>query len=407
MSGQSKVVVDILELLFEMLHQNPKSRPRISVVEQRLSKILQHQVPLCVIRPEKLGAPEGTDEHESDTYDDGVEVLAKVTPRTSKDRYSILSRLSIPFTYTSLMPWNWIYPTKTEPPIPKVGRTQSQPFKAMTSRKQLRAPSLTSQELRDSMAPRAPLKDHLEGPLQALQGYDTVFLVDDSKIDEQHWLQMGQVLINVASVAMQLDPDGIDIRFVASDHCEVEEVKAWKDVADAFSSVQPCERRLVLGHRVNSILEPYIQAQADKEKGYRHSGPSKSKTHLNLIVLTDGQLDDDDDLDKVIINCVKRLDELRAPSGSIGVQFVLFGRRDSRLSRLFEYLDDEVAVEIGSLRDIVDTTEFSREMLEDRNAFKKILCGSINKTLDGPGRLAPGNSSSTDPGNSSTRRRAT
>lgn len=161
---------------------------------------------------------------------------------------------------------------------------------------------------------------------------------------------MGQVLINLASVAMELDPDGIDVRFVESIHCEVDDVKTWREVADSFCSVQPCERRLVLGDRVGKILGPYIKAQFEIEETYKHKGPSKFKTRLNLIVLTDGQLDDGDDLDQVIIDCVKQLDDLRAPSGSIGVQFVLFGRRDSPRSSLFEFLDDEVASEIGSRR---------------------------------------------------------
>jgi hypothetical protein len=174
--------------------------------------------------------------------------------------------------------------------------------------------------------------------------------VDDSKIDEHHWVQMGQVLINLASVATQLDPDGIDLCFLESVHCEVNDIKTWKEVADTFSAVQPCTKRLVLGDRVSNILESYIRTQPRIEKTPRHGRLPKPKTQLNLIVLTDGQLDEDDNISEVIEHCVMLLDELGAFSGSIGVQFVLFGSRDLPRSNLFKFLDDEVASEIGSLR---------------------------------------------------------
>jgi len=49
-------------------------------------------------------------------------------------------------------------------------------------------------------------------------------------------------------------------------------------------------------------------------------------------------------------------------------------------------------------RDIVDTTEFNLKMLEDPKAFKKILCGAINKKLDGSGRPVRANRSSSNTG---------
>jgi len=183
-SGQSKAVVDILKLLLKMLEQNPKSRPPISTVKKQLSEILQHQGPLCT------------------TYcdDNGVNVLDQLAPRTSKDRHYILSKLSIPFTYTSFTaPWPWPWsPAPIEPPTQKAEvnaiqtgdsqiprhpqRTQSQP---MTSRPS--PPKLTSQSSefaseRGSMTPQTPLKDNLDGPLLALRGYDTVSIPASLKL---------------------------------------------------------------------------------------------------------------------------------------------------------------------------------------------------------------------------------
>jgi hypothetical protein len=180
-----------------------------------------------------------------------------------------------------------------------------------------------------------------------------VFLVDDSNVndDEDKWLLMGQVLINLASVAMELDPDGVDIRFVESAHCDVDDVKSWKEVADAFCSVQPCGRRLLLGSHVGNILEHYIDAQGQRKTNMQ-SRSFRFKTQVNLIVLTDGQLDEDDDLQEIIKHCVQCLDAHGASNRSIGVQFVLLNSTsgDSPSHNVYKYLDDDMASEINSMR---------------------------------------------------------
>jgi serine/threonine protein kinase len=188
-SGQSKVVVEILKLLLSMLNQNPKSRPPISTVKKQLSEILQHQGPLYVISPEKTGAPAA--KHESVTYyDNRVDISDQLAPRTSKGRFSVLNKLYIPFTNLA-MPWSSSVAAdpqtrKAAPPfqgdsqIPEHPvRTQSHSTSVATSKP--KPPPSTppsnfpeSTSGRDSMAPRIPLKDPLEGPLQALRGYDTV-----------------------------------------------------------------------------------------------------------------------------------------------------------------------------------------------------------------------------------------
>jgi len=197
-SGQSKVVVDILKLLQEMLHQNPKSRPTISVVKERLSEILKHQRPLRV-GTENLEAL-ATEPESVSHCDDGANILDELAPRTSKDRLSVLSKLFIPFTNFT-MPWTWSSPTVMDSQIRKAeaneisplqgdaqipgppARAQSHPVGMMTNRPPPQAPkffsssnvkTISQKQRRDSMAPRTILSDPLEGPLQALRGYDTV-----------------------------------------------------------------------------------------------------------------------------------------------------------------------------------------------------------------------------------------
>jgi hypothetical protein len=155
---------------------------------------------------------------------------------------------------------------------------------------------------------------------------------------------LGQVLVNLASVAVELDPDGIDLRFVDAEHRDIYDVKKWNEVAEAFSSVHPTNSRLHLDDPVHFILQPYLDAQS-REKDPKAKRKDGYKSQLNLIILTDGEVDKMDDIEGVIMEAARELNASRANPRSIGIQFVVIGATepDSYGSQLLERLDDEIA----------------------------------------------------------------
>lgn len=157
------------------------------------------------------------------------------------------------------------------------------------------------------------------------------------------WYELGQLLFQLAWIASKLDPDGIDVRFVGSDHCDVQQVKTWELVAQAFGSVEPHQdpQPLLLCHKLSDILEKY--RRASEQSGCGH------KTRLNLIVLTSGELNEYDDIKGIIKEQIQKLDKIDATMNSIGVQFVLINGT-KEVPSIFTYLDDRIHMDLGSTR---------------------------------------------------------
>ena len=63
---------------------------------------------------------------------------------------------------------------------------------------------------------------------------------------------------------------------------------------------------------------------------------------LNLILVTDGVADDEDEVQEYILSIAERLNELGAPKTYIGIQFVQIGD-DPDASKWLQWLDDDLA----------------------------------------------------------------
>lgn len=176
-----------------------------------------------------------------------------------------------------------------------------------------------------------------------LQKYDTVFLVDDSEsMSGRRWRITCKVLADIASIAVKHDGDGVDIRFfnkyLADD--ERKNLNTSEKVMDLFSKTQPEGPTLtadILDEELNEYMYEYQQ--------------DRHKKSLNLIVLTDGEPDRGQDVEKVIVKYANELREAKAPPFLIGVQFVQIGN-DPKAAEFLSFLDRKLKSKHNLDRDV-------------------------------------------------------
>ena len=120
------------------------------------------------------------------------------------------------------------------------------------------------------------------------------------------------------------------------------------------------------------MLKPYLRELQAK-------GPDTVKP-LNIIVITDGV--PSDDVESVILNAAKKLEQQDAPAWQVGIQFFQVGNENGAAEALKE-LDDGL-VEMGCARDIVDTVPWIGKQGEQLNAegILKVTLGAVNRRLD-------------------------
>ncbi|KAH8918474.1 hypothetical protein BT69DRAFT_576358 [Atractiella rhizophila] len=213
-----------------------------------------------------------------------------------------------------------------------------------------------------------------EDPFTALTRYDTVFLVDDSGSMEMFWDETRNAMEMVVSKAVQYDADGIDMYFFNSTHV-AQSVSSAQEVRKIFNQVWPT-RSTPTAAALKRILDPYVAAlEAQKASG----GPKLKP--LNLIVLTDGAPDRNQDPEPVIVDIARRLDAGRFPLFQVGIQFIQIGNDDEATAHLTR-LDDDLK-KVHKIRDMCDTTPATAVVSGDK--LLKALLGGLNRKVDSSG----------------------
>ena len=176
-----------------------------------------------------------------------------------------------------------------------------------------------------------------------LRSYDTVFLVDDSdSMYGPRWDTTKHVLAKIASIAVLHDRDGVDIRFfnyyLEDDERlnldSAEKVMNIFDQVDPFGSTRTAD---VLERELNDYMFEY-------RKNRRRKG-------LNLIVLTDGEPDDGQDVAGGIAKFAKKLEVSEAPLRQVGIQFVQIGG-DKKAAEFLGTLDNDLQKNFSLDRDV-------------------------------------------------------
>ncbi|PSN74198.1 hypothetical protein BS50DRAFT_481317, partial [Corynespora cassiicola Philippines] len=206
-----------------------------------------------------------------------------------------------------------------------------------------------------------------------LENFDTIFLIDDSgSMRGSRWREAYEAVRAISPICTKYDKDGIDIYFINEENV-FQEVKDQNDVMEIFTQMEPHGGTLT-GKRLSFILDPYMARYTEDPHGTKP---------VNIIVITDGEAQDDDQ--SAIVRVAEKLDKLKAPTHQVGIQFFQVGN-DPRATSHLQTLDDNLKKKStvdGNLRDIVDTVPWKRggQALNADGILKAVL-GSVNKRLD-------------------------
>ncbi|KAJ7055070.1 hypothetical protein C8F01DRAFT_1030597 [Mycena amicta] len=231
--------------------------------------------------------------------------------------------------------------------------------------------------------------ESFEDALEILRKYDTVILVDDSgsmvlpgsKRDRTRWFEAGEALETLAETAQQYDADGIDIYFLNSKR-EALNVKSSAEVRELFHRVRP-SGATPIGERLDQLVKPRLcqleAAHISPDGTPRDRETGEEIKRVNFIVITDGEASDDPRYP--IIDAATRLQMIRNLSMiQLGIQFVQIGN-DAGATRALKVLDDNLH-RTANIRDIVDTTPYSKLNPVTAEGLMKVLLGGINRRID-------------------------
>lgn len=226
-----------------------------------------------------------------------------------------------------------------------------------------------------------------------LKDFDTIFLVDDSaSMYGRRWKDAEAAISAITPICTKHDPDGIDIYFLNHRNRRHPSraylnVKSVSEVREIFSVAEPTGGTRV-ARRLDDILSPYLarvekMATAETDKWGKLKDPSLAVRPINIISITDGEFSDD--VESVVVDAATRLDEVKAKSYQVGIQFVQIGD-DPRARRDLQELDDGLAQARSDrkMRDIVDTVPWkgSSNGAFTKDYLLKVVLGSVNKRLD-------------------------
>lgn len=229
----------------------------------------------------------------------------------------------------------------------------------------------------------------LEDALEILRKYDTVILVDDSgsmtlpgsKKGKTRWNEAGEALETLAETAQRYDGDGIDIYFL-NNQTESLNIKSSSEVRALFAKVRP-SGPTPTGERLDQILKPRLrileEAQIEPDGTPTDKKSGEEIKRVNVIVISDGEATDNPKY--AIIDAASRLKAMpNLCMIQLGIQFVQIGN-DSRATKALKELDDDLH-KTRNIRDIVDTTPYSKLNPVTAEGLIKVLLGGINRRID-------------------------
>lgn len=207
--------------------------------------------------------------------------------------------------------------------------------------------------------------------------FDTVFIVDDTgsmvlaahekeQEGQSRWDATKQALGHIINLAAPKDEDGIDIRFLKSRDLDGDKIKRVEEVMELVEEVNMFDGRRGGGTFFEEHLKDEISLRLDEYRQYfeQHAAYNKKiraararvekpqpPKKLNLIVITDGQADDKQEVEDYIVETARELDRLRAPAAQIGIQFVQIGE-DESARKFLKRLDDDLKNQDPPIRDV-------------------------------------------------------
>ena len=230
---------------------------------------------------------------------------------------------------------------------------------------------------------------NINASLSILSQVRTVILVDDSgsmcerghsswgssdwgssSRFETRWQQARCLLAGIAPLVATHNPYGIDLHFLNRTDF-LAGLYTSQAVEAAFDSDRPGGGTLT-GQRVNDILDAYMATL----RYYRALMP------LNLIVITDGEAQDETLLHHAIEEHVTKIVQRGFPAHQFGVEFLQVGD-DERATRHLEKLEEEVSRHHRRFqRDVVGVTPTARQGRMDPATLMGICVGGIDARMN-------------------------
>lgn len=188
--------------------------------------------------------------------------------------------------------------------------------------------------------------------MERLKGRDFQIAIDKSssmsaahKNGKTRFQAAQELTEGFANACQPLDPDGIDVIVFSGGHKVHESVTPDK-VTQVFQEHSPMGSTNT-ADMLKDLLDRYFARKA--------AGTAKP---ISIVVVTDGQPDDQSGLAKVIVEATQKMDE----DNEIGISFIQIGT-DEGATKSLKQLDDDL-VTMGAKFDIVDTrTEAECEAL--------------------------------------------
>lgn len=210
-----------------------------------------------------------------------------------------------------------------------------------------------------------PLANGQEDELAILHHCDTVFLVDDSPSMGKRWDLLMTILGDAVNKATCYDWDGVDIYLMNNMQMSEKNVRSQAMASAFLSKVQPTGSTPIY-YWLCRLLDNFLYK-------YNKHGKEVDFKNYNLIVITDGEPNPEDESDdeisdqedaeqnkgayrlirKKIVETAKYLDENRAPKDLLGIQFCQIGNNEEA-AQFFKYLDDDIKKKNRLKRDVSD-----------------------------------------------------
>ena len=234
---------------------------------------------------------------------------------------------------------------------------------------------------------RSPFRRaNLQASLSILAQVRTVILVDDSysmtelghrswgfggNASDTRWNQARNLLTGIAPLVAAENAHGIDLHFLNRVPFYAG-LRTAQAVYSAFDSDRP-NNGTPTGRRVNDILDAYVATL----RYYRHLKP------LNLIVITDGEAQDEALLHQAIEHHVTELVHRGFPAHQFGLEFVQVG--DCQYAtRHLEKLEEEVSRHHHRFqRDVVGVTPASRISNMNPEGMLAIAVSGVDARMNG------------------------
>ena len=145
-----------------------------------------------------------------------------------------------------------------------------------------------------------------------LTRFQTVVLVDDSSsMSGPRWQQASDLLADMTKVVATFNPNGLEIHFLTHADIYVKNVTTPELLRELFAMVRPAGDFSSIATLLDRELSKYISS-------YRRNSKLR---RLNLLVLTNGILDDEDEILEVISQARNRIMVPRAKE-QISIQFI-------------------------------------------------------------------------------------